>query len=598
MKTYTLDISDSASVRLVYHTTFLDEVSIMCDIPADANCVKVIGTINFKSVVFDKKFYNAFKGKIDILDLSELKSSSSYSHLNLGLNNCSEFGYGGKIRINKYGCLSLVKEIILPNRLEIMPMIRGLQELKRIVGLGINTFNNETRTDYIGGSNFSDCPKLEEIVFGSNLKKLSIRNSTIKRINIPETNGELLLEPYCMAYNKELEEVHIPQGLKKLPTRLFEGCTKLRTITGGNGIEEIGFGAFGGCTNLHRVPFKIELLKENQFISYDEWMQYEPIDHQTKWWNHGDCSNCPKGKWVEESHRWEADCKYSIKEYCRDNEQQMWKPYKKGVVLRNGDIWCFNDFTYYKRDLTDFELDFWFIATNVHEYVEFISPSIIFISEGDHVNINYNPQDKKALELKFPRNKLAETIELFFEDISYERILDEITRKVDELDIDAIIDSYETKYSHTYFKMNSDTEGERYSIHSDAIYNDEYLAKLLPPIHIDHDDRTAIKVPYPDHTNPYKKKFEFENIMSTYVKKEEDNLSPSFHGKGYNFGDADNLKNKDAEIRKVAREKYRRKDHVDFLVSCRISEITNKKLEIEPRLHIKQAENESYNHSR
>lgn len=590
MKTYTLDLSDSATARLVYHTTFFKEVSIMCDIPSDTDCVKVIGTIDFKSVVFDRKFYNAIKGKIDIFDLSELKSSSSYTHLNLGLNQCSEYGYR---------CLSLVKEIILPDRLENIPMIRGLQELKKIVGLGLNTFNNETRTDYRGGSNLSNCPKLEEVVFGPNIKNITLRNSTIKRINIPETNGKLQLEPYGMAYNKELEEVYIPQDLKELPTRLFEGCTRLRTITGGNGIEEIAFGAFGGCTNLHSVPFRMELLKENQFISYDEWMQYEPIDHQTRWWAHGDCAHCPKGKWSEERRRWEEGCNYSIKEYCRDNEQRKWKPYKRGVVLKNGDIWCFDDFSYYKRELTDIELELWFTPKNVHEYVEFISPSVIFISEGDHVNINYNPQDKKALELTFPRNKLAETIDFYFEDISYEQILDEITRKVDELDIDAIIDSYETKYSHTYFKMNSDTEGERYNLDSDAIYNDEYLAKLLPPIHIHHYDRTALKVPYPDHTNPYKKKFDFNNIKGTYVKQGADNLLPSSNQNGYKFVDSDYYyKKQDAEIRKVAREQYRRKDHVDFLVNYRISEIINKKLEIESRLHIKQAENESYNHSR
>ena len=601
MKTYTLDLSDTASARLVYHTTFLKEVSIMCDIPADTNCVKVIGSINFESVVFDKKFYNAFKGKIDIFDLSELKSSSSYSHLKLGLNQCSEFGYGGKICTNKYESLSLVKEIILPNRLENMPMIRGLQELNKIVGLGLNTFKNETRTDYIGGSNLSDCPKLEEIVFGSNIKNITLRNSTIKRINILETNGELQLEPYGMAYNKELEEVHIPQGLKKLPTRLFEGCTKLRTITGGNDIEEIGFGAFGGCTNLHSVPFKIELLKENQFISYDEWMQYEPIDHQTKWWNHGDCAHCPKGKWSEEHHRWEEKCNYSITEYCRDNEQQMWKPYKKGVVLRNGDIWCFDDFTYYKRKWTETELELLSFPSsslipkwvNVHKYVEFISPSITFISEGDHVNINYNPQDKKALGLTFPYNKLAETIDFYFEDISYEQILDEIKRKVDELDIDAIIDSYETKFSYGSFQMNSDTEGERYRLDRDAIYTDEYLAKLLPPIHDYYDDRTACHACYPDNTNPYKKKYEFGQILSTFDKKEGDDFLHSFCGTGNIFRDAHNLKTKDAEVRKEAREKYSRKGHMDFLVNCRISEIINKKLEIESRLHIKQAENKS-----
>ena len=389
-------------------------------------------------------------------------------------------------------------------------------------------------------------------------------------------------------------ELLIPQGLKKLPTRLFEGCTKLRTITGGNDIEEIGFGAFGGCTNLHSVPFKMELLKESQFISYDEWMQYEPIDHQMRWWVHGDCSHCPKGKWSEQFNRWEEGCNYSIKEYCRDNEQRRWKPYKKGVVLKNGDIWCFDDFTYYK---TDTNVDWWRTPKNVHKYVEFISPSITFISEGDHVNVNYNPQEKKASELTFPHNKLAEIIDLYFGEISYELILDEITQKVEKLDIDAIIDSYETIFSYASFKMNSDTEGERYSLDRDAKYTDEYLAKLLPPIHDYHDDRTACRVPYPDRTNPYKKKFDFEQIFSNFDKKEKD-FFPPFFKTGNIFRDADNLKTKDAEIRKEAREKYSRKGHVDFLVNCRISEIINKKLEIESRLHIKQAENESYNHSR
>ena len=589
MKTYILNLSDSASARLVYHTTFLKEVSIMREIPVDTDCVKVIGTIDFNSVVFDRKFYSAFKGGFDILDLSELKSSGSYSYLSLGLNDCSRYNHAKWENI---------KEIILPDELNNMPMIRNLPELRKIVGLGINTFNNENRIDYVRGSNLSFCPKLEEIVFGPNIKNISIRNSTIKRINIPESNGLLQLEPYALAYNKELEEVHIPQDMKELPIRLFEGCTKLRAITGANGIEEIGFGAFGGCTNLHSVPFKMELLKENQFISYDEWRQYEPVDHQTKWWDHGDCSQCPKGEWSEERHRWEERCNYSIKEYCRDNEQRKWKPYKKGVVLKNGYIWCFDDFTYYKRELTEFEKEFGFMPQNVHKYVEFISPNIIFISEGNHVNINYNPQDKKALELTFPRNKLAETINFYFEDISHEQILDEITRKVDELDIDVIIDSYETKFSHESFKMNSDTEGERYSLDRVAIYTDEYLAKLLPPIHDYYDDRTACHARYPDHTNPYKKKYEFEQILSTFDKKEEDDFFPSFHGTGNIFRDVENLKNKDAEIRKEAREKYNKKGHVDFLVNCRISEIINKKLEIESRLHIKQAENEIYNQNK
>ena len=117
---------------------------------------------------------------------------------------------------------------------------------------------------------------------------------------------------------------------------------------------------------------------------------------------------------------------------------------------------------------------------------------------------------------------MAETIDFYFEEISYELILDEITRKVDELDIDAIIDSYETIFSYESFKISSDTEGERYSLDRDAKYTDEYLARLLPPIHVHHDDRTACRAPYPDHTNPYNKKFDFEQIFSNFDKKEKD----------------------------------------------------------------------------
>ena len=63
MRTYTLDLSDSASARLIYHTTFLKEVAIMYEIPADANCAKVIGTIDFNSVGLIRNSIMLLKGK-------------------------------------------------------------------------------------------------------------------------------------------------------------------------------------------------------------------------------------------------------------------------------------------------------------------------------------------------------------------------------------------------------------------------------------------------------------------------------------------------------------------------------------------------------
>lgn len=582
MKTYILNISDTTSAILVYHTTFLKEVSILSNIPEDIDCLKVIGTIDFKHVVLDKKFYSALTGNIDILDLSELKSSGSYNCIKLGLNDVSNY-HNAK--------WTNIKEIILPNELCNMPMIRNLPMLRKIVALGLESFNNESKTDYYRGSNLSFCPKLEEIIFGSNIKNISIRNSSIKRINIPETNGLLHLEPYGLAYNKELEEINIPQDMRELPIRLFEGCTKLRTITGGNGLERIEFGAFGGCKNLHCVPFKIELLREDQFKSYDEWMQYEPESHQMDRWFETDCAHCPKGTWSDKRQVWDPGCNYLIKNFCRDNELRKWKPNKKGIVLKNGYIWCFDDFTYYKTDIV---IDWCHKFENVHKYVEFISPSITFNSEGNYVNINYNPQEKKALELTFPQNELAEFIDLYFDEISYELIYDEITQKVNKLDIDDIINSYTTTFDHEYFKMNSDTEGERYNLDRSAKYTDEYLVKLLPPIHEHYDDRTNCLARQPKYKNPYKKKFDFGTCVSTYNLKEENSLFLGI-APGNIVREAHNLQKKDEEIRNKAREKYNKKKHIDFLVNCRISKIINIKLEVEARLHIKQAENEFMN---
>ena len=578
MNTFILNLSDSTASSIVDYTPFLDEVLIKCNIPNGIDCIKVIGTIDFKNVVFDRGFYNAIKGDINILDLSDLKSSSSYDSLRLGLNN-----------VNKFFSWKNIKEIILPDKLCSMPMIRNLPELRKVVGLGLKTFNNESRTDCICDSNLSGCIKLEEIVFGSEIKNITIRHSTIKRINIPESNGLLRLEPYGFAYNDELEEVHIPQDMRVLPIRLFEGCKKLRTVSGGTGLEKIEFGVFGGCKNLQKLPFKIGLLNENQFLSYDEWMQYEPDNHRTSRWSYGDCAHCPKGKWSEIRHEWDEGCNLK-KYYCRDDDQRKWKPYKKGIVLSNGYIWCFDDFNYYK---TDIEVNWRRKPEEVHKYVEFLSPNIIFSPEGDYVNIIYNPQEKKAKELSFPHHELAETINSYFNDISYEQIVDEITKIVNGLDIEAIIDSYKTTFTHEYFKMNSDTEGESYNLDRGAKYTDEYLINLLPFIHEHHDDRTACVAHISDFiNNPYKEKFDFKLNYCTYDKNEEDLFS--YRIIGCNPREIEYLKNEDSNVRQNARERYNKKDHIDFLVNCRISEIINKKLDIESKLHIRQAEKEFY----
>jgi len=100
--------------------------------------------------------------------------------------------------------------------------------------------------------NSSELPEIESVV----LPKSTIRFScpscdNIKSITLPENVTEI--EGSAFADCKSLEQVNIPNTVKRINYEAFHCCSSLKTITIPEGVTEIGRRAFADCKSLEQV---------------------------------------------------------------------------------------------------------------------------------------------------------------------------------------------------------------------------------------------------------------------------------------------------------------------------------------------------------
>ncbi len=100
--------------------------------------------------------------------------------------------------------------------------------------------------------NSSELPEIESVV----LPKSTIRFScpscdNIKSITLPENVTEI--EGSAFADCKSLEQVNIPNTVKRINDEAFHCCSSLKTITIPEGVTEIGRRAFADCKSLEQV---------------------------------------------------------------------------------------------------------------------------------------------------------------------------------------------------------------------------------------------------------------------------------------------------------------------------------------------------------
>lgn len=115
----------------------------------------------------------------------------------------------------------------------------------------------EDGIEYIQDEAFKGCLKLRNITLPTTLKYIgdfAFSETAIKNINIPSGSfGSHIL------HGAPLSSLHLGAGVKKIPNKFFDenigglGSTSLAKVTFSEGLEEIGYSAFKGCSHITEI---------------------------------------------------------------------------------------------------------------------------------------------------------------------------------------------------------------------------------------------------------------------------------------------------------------------------------------------------------
>ena len=127
------------------------------------------------------------------------------------------------------------------------------------------------------GWKFSDCKSLKQVHLGNGMKKIpphAFENCvSLSDLYIPDTVTEI--GAYAFSGCTGLKTIHLPSNIKIIQEGAFMGCSSLRKCFLSDSIEEIGSKAFTGCTSLTTpwIPKNIKTIAEDAFDN-PSWYKY------------------------------------------------------------------------------------------------------------------------------------------------------------------------------------------------------------------------------------------------------------------------------------------------------------------------------------
>ena len=94
-------------------------------------------------------------------------------------------------------------------------------------------------------------------------------SSRLKEVDIPNSCQELG-EGIC-ELSQELEKIHLPEGLKRIPPRMANTCLKLREVYIPSSVKTIGEEAFQGCQSIKKLelPKGLETIEDGALWSLE-----------------------------------------------------------------------------------------------------------------------------------------------------------------------------------------------------------------------------------------------------------------------------------------------------------------------------------------
>ena len=124
---------------------------------------------------------------------------------------------------------------------------------------------------------FSNCKSLKQVHLGNGMKKIpphAFENCVLlSDLYIPDTVTEI--GAYAFSGCTGLKTIHLPSNIKRIPEGAFMGCSSLRKCFLSDSIEEIESKAFAGCTSLTKpwIPKNIKTIAEDAFDN-PSWYKY------------------------------------------------------------------------------------------------------------------------------------------------------------------------------------------------------------------------------------------------------------------------------------------------------------------------------------
>lgn len=322
----------------------------------------------------------------------------------------------------------------------------------------------------------------------------------------------------------KIKRISLPDHITNLPEYVFCGCPNLTSILA-IGVIKIGFGALRDCNSLEHLKFAEEFQTDNidKFLVDD------------------DCETLRCGIEIGKddiySYIW---CLTNFRFYYTERLSDEW----------SNRIFSFNHMN--QRCFAIFFGDIHIYSNYKDHYASNISEGFLKTSSRytkiTHNGIYVGSEDlqKNAIKYYYEVDKRLKT--------DIRDVIKQIEEEVGKLDINSIIDSYETTISEWTKTKIGDDDTFYFETHRCSYYSDAYLETILPSYHSEYKD-SGYTTNWP------------------WTSKKEIN----------------EMHLEDSRIREMARKSYSKEAHITYLIKEYIQYIANKSAEVEHYLHIGRA---------
>ena len=112
--------------------------------------------------------------------------------------------------------------------------------------------------------------KISSINFPEGLKKIgdaAFYGCRLEKVHIPNSCQDLGI--FAFQLNLKLKEMHLPDGIERIPNNLADACTSLSHVNIPSSVKSIGMEAFQNCRSLNDVelPLGLESIEKDAFQS-------------------------------------------------------------------------------------------------------------------------------------------------------------------------------------------------------------------------------------------------------------------------------------------------------------------------------------------